>query len=63
MMMTVMMIIMVVTIPEFFVTSLPVPLVVGTAIKGKGWFSRGSANDKSNSSDDDDDSNDASDKR
>jgi len=45
----VMMIIMVVTIPEFFVTSLPVPLVVGTAIKGKGWFSRGSANDKSNS--------------
>jgi len=58
-----MMIIMVVTIPEFFVTSLPVPLVVGTAIKGKGWFSRGSANDKSNSSDDDDDSNDASDKR
>ena len=37
---------MVVTIPEFFVTSLPVPLVVGTAIKGKGWFSRGSANDK-----------------
>ena len=46
--MMVMMIIMVVTIPEFFVTSLPVPLVVGTAIKGKGWFSRGSANDKCN---------------
>ena len=49
MMMMVMITMMMVTIPEFFVTSLPVPLVVGTAMKGKGWFSRGSANDKSNS--------------